>query len=75
MMATTTWPFWLLLALAVLGFWGLVAYAAGSLFTADDRSQPSTGPNALAELDEKLALGQISVADYETQRRRLAEGR
>lgn len=74
MMATTSWPFWLLLALAIMGFWGLVAYAAGSLFGPGDQGPPAAGPSSLADLDEKLARGQISVDEYETQRRHLAAG-
>ncbi|EWT07740.1 hypothetical protein N864_23525 [Intrasporangium chromatireducens Q5-1] len=73
MMTTTGWPLWLLLGLGTLGFWGTVAYAAGSLFHRSDPAARDTA-DPLATLDERLARGQLSIEEYVQQRRHLTDG-
>ncbi len=75
MTGTTSWPLWLLLGLGTVGFWAIVAYGVGSLFGPDHRKgDTASGRRPLAELDEKLARGQISIDEYELQRRHLTQG-
>ena len=72
-MGTTHWALWALLGLGTIGFWAIVAYAAGSLFgRVDSETPPAAGPRT--ELDEQLARGQIGVDEYEQRRRHLADG-
>ena len=72
-MGTTHWALWALLGLGTIGFWAIVAYAAGSLFGRVDPEAPlATG--ARAELDEQLARGQIGIDEYQQRRQHLADG-
>jgi putative membrane protein len=72
-MGTTHWALWALLGLGTIGFWAIVAIAAGSLFgRVDPRAPLVRGPRA--ELDEQLARGQISIDEHEDRRRHLADG-
>jgi putative membrane protein len=72
-MGTTHWALWALLGLGTIGFWAIVAFAAGSLFGRVDPQAPrARGPRA--ELDEQLARGQIGIDEYEDRRRHLADG-
>lgn len=72
-MATTHWTLWALLGLGTIGFWAIVAYAAGSLLGRVDPQAPLAA-DARAEVDEQLARGHIGVDEYEQRRRHLADG-
>ncbi len=72
-MGTTHWALSALLGLGTIGFWVIVAYAAGSLFGRVDPRGP-LATDAHAELDEQLARGHIGVDEYEQRRPHLTDG-
>jgi putative membrane protein len=70
------WGGWVLMALAMIAFWGLVFYAIVALFRRS--SQSGTGPDDTAAdprrvLDERFARGEIELEEYQARRDVLVE--
>ncbi len=65
------WGLWILMSLAMLVFWGILAWAVHNIVRhnnahQDGKSQPlpgTGGSDALRILDERLARGEIEVAN------------
>jgi putative membrane protein len=72
-MSSMHWALWALLGLGTIGFWVIIAYAAGSLFGRIDREAASAA-EPRATLDEQLARGQICIDEYEQRRRHHVDG-
>jgi putative membrane protein len=76
----THWGLWILMIVAMLVFFGILAWAVVNIVRhnhahGDSGSQPPTGASsdALRILDERLARGDIDVEEY-TRRRNLLRG-
>ena len=75
------WGLWLLMSLAMLVFWGILAWAVVNIVRhnnahRDGRSQSPAGTggsDALRILDERFARGEIETDEY-TRRRELLKG-
>ncbi len=63
---------WLLMALGMLLFWGLVAAVVVWLIRDRGRQRPASDEPPLEILKRRLATGEISVEEYEQRRRLLA---
>ncbi|MDV6278030.1 SHOCT domain-containing protein [Rhodococcus erythropolis] len=66
------WVSWVLMALAMIAFWGLVIACLLALFrpTGSDRSK-LRGTNAQRLLDERYARGEIDDDEYRSRREAL----
>ncbi len=76
----THWGLWIVMVVAMLVFFGILAWAVVSIIRQRDahasgRSQPppGAGSDPLRILDERFARGEIEVDDY-TRRRDLLKG-
>lgn len=65
---------WLVMGLGTLAFWILVAVAVRALFPKRSGSPVQARPDPLTLLAERLAGGDISVAEYERRRRLIVDG-
>lgn len=70
------WGGWVLMALIMVAFWGLVVYAIVVLFRAG--STPGAAQNDAAGdprriLDARFARGEIELEEYQTRRDALVE--
>jgi putative membrane protein len=67
---------WIAMALMMVVFWGLVI--GGIVWLVRSLSDRGPGrhrePSALELLDRRLAMGELSVQEYEERRRILAKG-
>ena len=65
------WWMWVLMILAILGFWALVAVVIRSVIQAKPVAKESSsvpGPDPLRLLDERLARGEIDTQEYQHTR-------
>jgi putative membrane protein len=79
----TRWGLWIVIILAMVAFFGILAWAVVSIIRQRDgqrlggaQSPPTGGsssPNPLQILDERLARGEIEIDEY-TRRRDLLGG-
>ena len=72
------WAAWLMMAIVMVAFWGLVVVAGIAIFRGtsrdsgrDDRAAP-TDPRRL--LDERFARGEIEADDYRARQAVLRDG-
>ena len=70
------WGGWVLMALAMVVFWGLVIYALLALFRS--APTPGGGPDEAAAdprriLDERFARGEIELEEYQVRRDAMVE--
>lgn len=68
------WPMWFLMIAALIGLWILVALLVRQAFS---EKRPDPFPprsSALAELDARLARGEITAEDYISMRRLISDG-
>ena len=68
------WTMWLVMILGLIGLWALVALVVRQAFTS---RRPDAFPprrSAVAELDARLARGDISTEDYTAARRLISDG-
>lgn len=68
------WGMWLFMILGLVGLWALVALLVRQAFS--DR-RPDAYPqrsSPLADLDARLARGEIGVEDYTAARRLISDG-
>lgn len=70
------WGGWVLMALAMVVFWGLVFYAILALF--HSAPTPGSGPDEAAPdprriLDERFARGEIELDEYQARRDALVQ--
>ena len=70
------WGGWVLMALAMVVFWGLVIYAIFALFRS--APTPGSGPDEAAAdprriLDERFARGEIELEEYQACRDALVQ--
>lgn len=68
------WTMWLVMILGLIGLWALVALVVRQAFTG---RRPDAFPprrSAVAELDARLARGDISTEDYTAARRLISDG-
>jgi putative membrane protein len=65
------WGGWIMMTLAMLSFWGLVAFAvvaiARSLGRRDGPTEPPAGRDPLNILAERFARGEIDADEYEAR--------
>lgn len=69
------WGGWLLMGLAMVAFWGLIAYAVLTLFRGGSASTSTQGTDPTDPrriLDERLARGDIQVEEYQARKDALA---
>ena len=61
---------WLMMALAMVAFWGLLVWVVIALFRSSqpDRRDPSSPPDALEILDSRFARGEIDEEEYHARR-------
>jgi putative membrane protein len=69
------WGGWLLMSLMMLGFWVLAAIAAMALWRWSRQEQQRSTDSARDVLDDRLARGEISEADYLRKRDLLSSRR
>jgi putative membrane protein len=73
------WGGWLMMALIMVAFWGLVVYAVVALFRggATSSRSGSTDPADVKDprqiLDERLARGEIQIEEYQARKDALAD--
>lgn len=67
------WGMWLVMILVVVGVWALVALLIRYAFKAGAPTHPAP-PTPLAQLDGRLARGEISPEEYVATRRLLTDG-
>lgn len=68
------WQMWLVMILALGGLWVLVAVLVRNSFSGRRADAFPRRQSALAELDARLARGDISVEDYTAARRLISDG-
>ncbi|HET9720350.1 MAG TPA: SHOCT domain-containing protein [Solirubrobacteraceae bacterium] len=79
-MHSVGWGWWLIGAIGMIAFWGLVVYAVVALVGGRVRTGEAGPPveppseSALEILDRRLAAGELSVEEYE-ERRAAMQGR
>lgn len=68
------WSMWLFMVLGIVGLWTLVFLLVRQAFSdrCPDAAQHRVTP--LAELDSRLARGEVTAEDYAAARRLLSEG-
>jgi len=73
------WGGWLMMALIMVAFWGLVVYAVVVLFRGSAPSSRSGSTDAADPkdprqiLDERLARGDIQIEEYQARKDALAD--
>ncbi|AXY49702.1 SHOCT domain-containing protein [Rhodococcus ruber] len=72
------WVGWLLMALAMFGFWALVVFGIAAVFRPEHRI--GTGPvphsdDPVSLLDARFARGEIDVEEYRTRLKALRSTR
>lgn len=68
------WPMWLMMILGVIAVWALVALLVRQSFSGRRPDALPPRPSALAELDARLARGEISAEEYSASRRLISDG-
>jgi len=72
------WGGWLMMALIMVAFWGLVVYAVVALFrggvtsSRSGSTDPADPTNPGKILDERLARGDIQIEEYQARKDALA---
>ena len=64
----TGWAGWLVMALMMVAFWGLVIFAVVAIFRGigrtDERVERTTGREPMEILDERFARGELDLEEY-----------
>lgn len=68
------WLMWLVMILGLAGVWTLVALVVRHSFSGRRPDAFPPRPSALAELNTRLARGDINTEDYATARRLISDG-
>lgn len=68
------WPMSLVMILALVALWSLVAVLVRKSFNGRRPGSSPARTSPLAELDARLARGDISAEDYATARRVITDG-
>lgn len=72
----TGWAGWLVMALSMLAFWGLVVWAVVMLFRSEPPARTSRGGDEPQRiLDERFARGEIDEDEYHDRQQVLRAGR
>lgn len=65
------WAGWLVMAAAMVAFWGLVIFAVIAIFRGigktHEPAERSSGRDPLQILDERFARGELDVDDYQAR--------
>ena len=69
------WVMWLVMILTLIALWSLVALLVGHSFSGRRPGSFPPRSSPLAELDARLARGDISTEDYAAARRLISDGR
>ncbi|NGP08746.1 SHOCT domain-containing protein [Rhodococcus sp. 14C212] len=62
------WVGWMVMTLAMIGFWALVAFGIAALFRTGSAPPPA---DPLRVLDDRFARGEIDADEYQARRRAL----
>lgn len=67
------WVGWMVMVLAMIGFWGLVVFGIAAVFRtgAFRAGAPPPPPDPLHVLDTRFARGEIDAEEYRARRRAL----
>lgn len=68
------WGGWLVMALAMVGFWGLVVYGVVAITRSDRRTSTPEHEDPLRILEQRYACGEIGEDEYRRRQEVLLQG-